>query len=114
MHREYLPDDRSDIGFGSRLAHRRKPFINRFAYDVRESDATLAKRLRLAESFGIEPYIHQSRAHAVKIACLYSIAKSMRRLGFQTRPCVQQRASCHGIAGIYSNAGTVPSVTYRI
>jgi hypothetical protein len=79
MHREYPADDRSDIGFGSRLAHRRKPFINRLAYDVRESDATLAKRLRLAESFGIEPHIHQSRAHAVKITCLYSIAKSVRR-----------------------------------
>jgi hypothetical protein len=58
MHLEYPPDDRSDIGFGSRLAHRRKPFINSFAYDVREGDATLAKRLRLAESFGIEPHIH--------------------------------------------------------
>jgi hypothetical protein len=72
---EYPPDDRAGIGFQSGLLHRRKPFINRFAYDVRESYTALAKGLRLPEPFGIEPHIHQSRGHTVKIACLYGIAK---------------------------------------
>ena len=71
---EYPSDDGSGVGPGGG-AQCRESLVDRLAHHVRQRDASPAKGLHLAKSIGIQPDIHQSGTHAVKICCLYDDVK---------------------------------------
>jgi hypothetical protein len=54
---EYPSDDGPDIWRALGPTQRRKTFVDRFPHHIRQRHAASAKRLRLAKSVGVEPYV---------------------------------------------------------
>ena len=52
-----------------------EPPIDRLANDVGKGDTALLQLARLAQPLLVQPYVDESRAHTVKILCLYTEGK---------------------------------------